>query len=188
MPWRWSITSTTGGCTGSSSSARPTPRCCGASWVYRRPDDRRALLAGAIGSLAIVAVWLATRTAGIPMGPDSGRPGSIGAMDTLGRRVGRLAGGIASGWASRWARRACSRSSSAATSTDPRGPAPRRRGPRRGDRRLGPDTRARPAGRALETTSPEGSASECRFALPASRTAPTRPARLGERPPRRTGG
>jgi len=54
-----------------------------ALWVYRHPGDHRALTAGAIVSLAIVAVWLVSRTVGTPVGPDAGDPESVGAMDVV---------------------------------------------------------------------------------------------------------
>jgi len=54
-----------------------------AIWIYRHPGDRRVLAIGAIVSVAIVAVWLVSRTIGIPFGPDAGDPESIGAMDAV---------------------------------------------------------------------------------------------------------
>lgn len=51
--------------------------------IYRRPDDRRALAAGAIASIAISIVWLVSRTTGIPLGPDAGKPEKIGALDLV---------------------------------------------------------------------------------------------------------
>jgi hypothetical protein len=52
------------------------------SWIYRRPD-RRLLLAGAAGSLAIVALWAFTRLVGVPLGPDAWRPESVGVLDVV---------------------------------------------------------------------------------------------------------
>jgi len=49
--------------------------------LLRRRADERALRLGALANLAIVAVWLATRTLGTPFGPDAGRPEPIGPMD-----------------------------------------------------------------------------------------------------------
>jgi hypothetical protein len=54
-----------------------------AIWIYRHPDDRRALVAGVAGNLAIVAVWVASRTVGMPVGPDVWKPENIGAMDIM---------------------------------------------------------------------------------------------------------
>lgn len=81
-----------------------------AIWVYRRPGDRRLLLSGAIVSIAICAVWLVSRTTGIPFGPEAWKPERIGAMDivatldqlvlaslatTILARDGQLTGGVA---------------------------------------------------------------------------------------------
>jgi len=54
-----------------------------AVWVYRHSSDRRALTAGAIGSIAVSAVWLVSRTVGVPLGPEAGDPEGIGAMDLV---------------------------------------------------------------------------------------------------------
>lgn len=54
-----------------------------AVWVYRHSGDRRALTAGAIVSIAISAVWLVSRTVGVPIGPEAGDPERIGAMDVV---------------------------------------------------------------------------------------------------------
>jgi len=54
-----------------------------AIWVHRHPQDKRALKAGAIGSLAIIAVWLTSRTVGVPVGPGAGDPEPFGAMDLV---------------------------------------------------------------------------------------------------------
>jgi hypothetical protein len=51
-----------------------------AGWVIARPG-RAALLAGAVGNLVIAAVWLASRTSGIPIGPQPWHPEAIGALD-----------------------------------------------------------------------------------------------------------
>jgi len=45
-----------------------------ASLVYRRPGERRWLMPAAIVSLALAALWIVTRTAGLPFGPWAGRP------------------------------------------------------------------------------------------------------------------
>jgi len=52
-------------------------------WVYRHPQDRRALVAGAVGSVAVSAVWFVSRTVGVPIGPDTWQPERIGAMDFM---------------------------------------------------------------------------------------------------------
>jgi len=49
--------------------------------IYRRPDDRRWLMPAAVGSLAIVAIWLVTRTVGLPIGPWAGRAEPFGIAD-----------------------------------------------------------------------------------------------------------
>jgi hypothetical protein len=49
--------------------------------LLRRPVGVRALRAGAIANVAIVAVWVISRTVGVPVGPDAGRPEAVGAMD-----------------------------------------------------------------------------------------------------------
>ena len=51
--------------------------------VRRRPDDRRVLLAGALGNLGIAAVWVASRTTGLPVGPHPGEPEPVGIKDLL---------------------------------------------------------------------------------------------------------
>jgi hypothetical protein len=52
-----------------------------AVWIYRNPSDRRWLLPAAAASLAVVAVWLVSRTAGLPIGPWAGRPEPLGVAD-----------------------------------------------------------------------------------------------------------
>jgi hypothetical protein len=49
--------------------------------VYRRPEDRRWLMPAAVGSLAVVAVWLVSRTVGLPIGPWAGRAEPFGVAD-----------------------------------------------------------------------------------------------------------
>jgi hypothetical protein len=49
--------------------------------LLRRPVSDRALLIGAAANVAIVAVWLLSRTVGIPLGPDGGRAEPVGVMD-----------------------------------------------------------------------------------------------------------
>lgn len=49
--------------------------------IYRRPDDRRWFMPAAVASLAVVGVWLITRTVGLPIGPWAGRAEPIGVAD-----------------------------------------------------------------------------------------------------------
>jgi hypothetical protein len=49
--------------------------------LLRKPVSDRNLMLGALANLAIVAVWLFSRTIGVPLGPDSGRPERVGVMD-----------------------------------------------------------------------------------------------------------
>ena len=48
--------------------------------VYRT-DNRRLLVLGAIGSILIVAMWVFSRTTGLPIGPDPWKPESLGTLD-----------------------------------------------------------------------------------------------------------
>ena len=60
--------------------------CAQAAWsvlVYRRPRDGRLLLAGAIGNGVLVVLWVISRTAGMPVGPQPWRPEPVGAADVL---------------------------------------------------------------------------------------------------------
>lgn len=49
--------------------------------VYRRPGERRWLMPAAIASLAIVGLWLVTRSVGLPFGPWAGRPEPFAVTD-----------------------------------------------------------------------------------------------------------
>jgi hypothetical protein len=49
--------------------------------VYRRPDDRRWFMAAAVGSLGVVAIWLVSRSVGLPIGPWAGRAEPFGVAD-----------------------------------------------------------------------------------------------------------
>ena len=49
--------------------------------VYRRPDDRRWLMPAAAGSLVVVAIWLVSRSVGLPIGPWAGRPEPLAITD-----------------------------------------------------------------------------------------------------------
>lgn len=52
-----------------------------AGLVTWRPS-RELLLAGAVGNTAVVVLWLASRTIGLPVGADGGRPEAFGVQDT----------------------------------------------------------------------------------------------------------
>lgn len=47
------------------------------------PGARTLLIAGALASVGIVVLWLVTRTAGLPFGPDIGRAEAVGFKDVL---------------------------------------------------------------------------------------------------------
>jgi hypothetical protein len=49
--------------------------------VWLRSDDRPLLIAGLVLQLGIAAVWVVSRTVGLPYGPSAGDPESIGALD-----------------------------------------------------------------------------------------------------------
>jgi len=53
-----------------------------AARMYLRPDDRRTLLAAAIGSSAIALGWVVSRTVGLPFA-DGGAPLAIGVADSV---------------------------------------------------------------------------------------------------------
>ena len=48
--------------------------------AYRRPD-RRLLVWGAVANLAVVALWVVSRTIGLPIGPD--QPEAVGPVDAV---------------------------------------------------------------------------------------------------------
>jgi hypothetical protein len=50
--------------------------------VVRRPS-RRLLQAGALGNLGVAAVWLLSRTTGLPLGPEPWAPEAVGVADSL---------------------------------------------------------------------------------------------------------
>jgi hypothetical protein len=59
--------------------------CAQFAWgvaLYRRPGTG-VLRAGVAGSLAIVAVWLMSRTTGLPLGPSPWRPEGVGTLDAI---------------------------------------------------------------------------------------------------------
>jgi hypothetical protein len=49
--------------------------------LYRKPHDLRWLMPAAIGSLAVVGIWLVSRSVGLPIGPWAGRPEPFGISD-----------------------------------------------------------------------------------------------------------
>jgi hypothetical protein len=54
-----------------------------AGLVWTRPPDRRLLIAGAVANLGVAIVWLISRTAGLPVGPESGEREAIGVHDVF---------------------------------------------------------------------------------------------------------
>lgn len=54
-----------------------------ASLVLLRPPSRPLLLAGAIGNAGLAGVWLLSRTAGLPIGPEPWTPEQVGVADVL---------------------------------------------------------------------------------------------------------
>jgi hypothetical protein len=51
-----------------------------AAWLVRRPT-LPVLFAGAAASVLVAVLWLATRTIGIPIGPEAGEKETFGALD-----------------------------------------------------------------------------------------------------------
>lgn len=50
--------------------------------LYRAPR-RSLLIAGAVGCIAVAAMWFVSRTVGLPIGPDVAGPEPAGALDTV---------------------------------------------------------------------------------------------------------
>jgi hypothetical protein len=50
--------------------------------LYRRPG-RKLLIVGAAGCLMVAALWVASRTTGLPIGPDPWTPEPVGPIDAL---------------------------------------------------------------------------------------------------------
>lgn len=50
--------------------------------VYRRPSAGLYRI-GAVASLAVIALWIASRTVGLPLGPEPGAAESVGPLDAL---------------------------------------------------------------------------------------------------------
>lgn len=51
--------------------------------MRRSPSNRLILIVGVAANLAIVTIWVVSRTAGVPLGPEAGVPEAIGAPDTI---------------------------------------------------------------------------------------------------------
>lgn len=51
--------------------------------LWRRPDDRRLFKPVAVLSLGVVAIWIVSRTTGLPIGPWAGRPETVGMPDAV---------------------------------------------------------------------------------------------------------
>jgi hypothetical protein len=51
--------------------------------LFRRPSSKVLLRAGAVMSLAVAALWLASRTTGLPVGPEHWSPEEVGPADSL---------------------------------------------------------------------------------------------------------
>lgn len=54
-----------------------------ALWAWARPVTRTILLAGAAGSVALVLLWVVSRTSGLPFGPGAGTAEPVGAADMV---------------------------------------------------------------------------------------------------------
>lgn len=54
-----------------------------ARWIYRRPGDRRVLVAAAAGSAAVALLWVVSRTTGLPFGLAGGDVSKVGVADTI---------------------------------------------------------------------------------------------------------
>lgn len=50
--------------------------------LYRRPTAR-LLQAGAVVSLGVAAIWLVSRTSGLPAGPEPWQPEAVGPLDAI---------------------------------------------------------------------------------------------------------
>ncbi|MGZ4202108.1 MAG: hypothetical protein ACXVRH_08630 [Thermoleophilaceae bacterium] len=50
--------------------------------LYRRPS-RRLLMVGAVFNAAIVALWIVSRTSGLPIGPEPWKPEAVGPIDSI---------------------------------------------------------------------------------------------------------
>jgi hypothetical protein len=50
------------------------------AWVYARPS-RPAYVLGAVASAAVILLWVASRTVGVPLGPAAGQAEAVGPLD-----------------------------------------------------------------------------------------------------------
>ena len=50
------------------------------AWIYERPS-RRAYRLGLVVSVTVIAIWLVSRTTGLPLGPGAGSPEEVGPLD-----------------------------------------------------------------------------------------------------------
>jgi hypothetical protein len=64
------------------------------AWAYRRPE-RPVLVLGGVSSLAIVLLWVVTRTVGLPFGPDAGTAEEVGTLDAMATVSELLTAGLA---------------------------------------------------------------------------------------------
>jgi hypothetical protein len=51
--------------------------------LYRQRRRRGLLIIGALASLAVIGIWILSRTVGLPVGPDSVSPETVGALDAI---------------------------------------------------------------------------------------------------------
>lgn len=58
--------------------------------ITQRPVRREILWVGILGNLAIIAMWMVTRTIGVPLGPMTGEIEEIGALD-MASKIAELA-------------------------------------------------------------------------------------------------
>ncbi len=76
-------------------AAVATAQLAWAAVVSSRPT-RAVLLLGAAGHVALIALWVASRTVGLPVGPDAGAPETAGVLDVLATLTALLTiGGVA---------------------------------------------------------------------------------------------
>ena len=54
-----------------------------AVWILVRPKEKWLYILGAVGNLAIACLWVLSRTAGVPIGPDAWTPEAVHAIDLL---------------------------------------------------------------------------------------------------------
>jgi hypothetical protein len=73
--------------------------------IILRPS-RRLLLAGAIGNAGVVALWVLTRTVGLPFGPEIWRPEAITAADAVATQL-EVGLGLGAYWLLHGASRRC---------------------------------------------------------------------------------